>query len=242
MRHAYVYVDNSNIVHGAKTMPDGAHNPGVRVNVRELVRLIQGGHPCAERVVVGSNIPDVPRQLWEEEGYRIKSAERAAGQGERFVDEALHSCISHALLDPQLSRNPQVLVLATGDGNRRERTNSFPELADAAARQGWQVDVWAWRAGISARWAELQAAHPRLVHIRYLDDHRDAVTFVEARRAGASPPVGRAPHRQVAPPVPAQLVVPPAPVQRAGRGPQPRAGPVPPQDNMAQLCALLGLL
>jgi hypothetical protein len=231
LRHAYIYVDNSNLLYTARNAAPGGRDDSIMLNVRALSRLLEGGLPCAERVVAGSNMPDSLQGKWEEQRFAVKTGACVPGQGERFVDEALHSCISRVLLDDALDGAPQVLVLGTGDGNEKEGTNSFPSLARSAARKGWHVVVWAWRASMSPRFEhEVRREFPHLVKLCYLDDHRDAVTFRASPKATRhSPPAAaRAPHQpaQYVPHQPA--VYSPGPA-RAVQARAPMPPPPPPQ-------------
>jgi hypothetical protein len=195
-QQAFVFVDNSNLMYGARNLPDGTRDDKVLLNVPGIVQLLVGDLPCAQRVVVGSNIPEPVRARWEDASFVVKQSTRAPGEGEQFVDEALHSCISSALLDERFEANPQVLVLGTGDGNDKEGTNSFPALARAAARKGWRVVVWAWMSSTSPRFFDVRNEFPDLVEVRFLDDVRSQATF----RPHHSPPTQ---HRAIAaPPAP----------------------------------------
>lgn len=189
-RHTYIFVDNSNLVHGARNMADGSRDNAVIVNIDRLVPILEGGMPCAERVLVGSNISEALKSRWEQKRFRILKSDRQPGQGEKFVDEALHSCISHHINHRNLVHCPQTMVLVTGDGNEHENTTSFPDLVHAAARNGWYVIVWAWRLVLSDRFEEVRSEFPDLVQIRLLDDHRDTITF------RASPKTEKRPSQQ----------------------------------------------
>ncbi len=189
-------MDNSNLLYSARRRPDGSRDDTVFINIPALVALLEGSNPCAERVVVGSRMPESMCSKWGEHRFVVKQGVCVPGEGEKFVDEALHSCISHTLLDKRLVGNPQTLVLGTGDGNMKEGTNSFPELASAAARMGWRVVVWAWSSSISPRFLDLQRDYPDMVELHFLDDHRSKVTFRAASSPNTThrPPVAQHPH------------------------------------------------
>lgn len=184
---AYVFVDNSNLMIGAKNIPVTGRDGSVLLNVDGLVETMCEGYDCVKRVVAGSNIPKPVRESWERHGFDVKEASRLPGQTEKFVDEALHSCIASVLLNEDLEADPQTLIIATGDGNETERTNSFPALARAAARRGWRVVICSWLLVLSPRFHEVRREFPELVTIRFLDDFRDKITF-RAPSLSSSPP------------------------------------------------------
>ncbi len=165
------------------------------MDVAELVALVEGGRPAASRELAGSvrrpagaagavaaAAPgdDLLWRQWRRCGYRVHLGTRAAGAaaGEVHVDEALHSAIAARLLDDALADAGQTLVLLTGDGNNLVAgTANFPQLAGAAARHGWAVEVWAWRRSCSHAFAAVRARFPDRVRLCFLDAHRDAITF-----------------------------------------------------------------
>jgi hypothetical protein len=175
---AHVFVDNSNLMYGARSMPDGSRDERVLLDVDALVDLMTKDTRCESRFVAGSNIPEAVRRRWEGKGFKVMEELRAPGTGEQFVDEALHSCISRAILDEL----PQTLILGTGDGNEKEGTNSFPGLARSAARNGWKVVVWGWMSSTSPRFYDVKREFPDRIEIRYLDNHRDTITFTSGSR------------------------------------------------------------
>jgi hypothetical protein len=101
----HVFVDDSNIFHGAQSVACGApapphghpsRNPAVRVDVAALAALVEGRRAVEQRVVVGS----VGRggaggglgptaEFWRREGYEVHAARQVEGGGEQFVDDTL---------------------------------------------------------------------------------------------------------------------------------------------------------
>lgn len=75
----------------------------------------------------------------------------AAGKnGEQGVDEGLHVEMLSAILD----HDPGVMVLATGDGAEAEFSQGFKAYAIKAMKNGWDIEVCAWKKTISSAWSE----------------------------------------------------------------------------------------
>ncbi|EOO01562.1 hypothetical protein UCRPA7_2951 [Phaeoacremonium minimum UCRPA7] len=70
--------------------------------------------------------------------------------GEQGVDEILHLKIAQSILD----YNPSTMVLATGDAAEAEYSDGFKKNVERALERGWNVELIAWRKGISYSWRE----------------------------------------------------------------------------------------
>jgi hypothetical protein len=181
----HVFVDNSNIYHGAQraaaTIEPSAVWPAVRIYYANLFQLMEAGREVSTRILAGS-VPPGNEDLWkyarlaEYDTKLLRKIERDNGRlGEQAVDEMLHLKIANALLD---YASPQVLVLATGDGREAEFGGSFPEQARRALVRGWNVEVWSWREQLSGAYRALDHANPYF-KIRELDTHYLSVTFLK---------------------------------------------------------------
>ena len=93
----------------------------------------------------------------------------------------LHSQMLALVLENQSKQKyvQQHLILVTGDGNANEGRTSFPDVVSTALRNGWTVDLWAWRASISRKFKEIQENNPSRMKINYLDQYRSEITFRE---------------------------------------------------------------
>jgi hypothetical protein len=156
----------------------------VQIDVPSLVETVEGGRQSQTRVLAGSvpvgfvEKPNSSWAIWRALTYNVLLAQRAAGVGEQFVDEALHSTMSRVLLSPQLKNAGQTMVLLTGDGNDTvENTMTFPLLVEAAVDAGWNVEVWAWNRSISRKFRDLAREYPAHIRICPLDEHRDLVVY-----------------------------------------------------------------
>ena len=183
----HVFIDNSNIFHGAKNAAAAAekHIPGcaVRVHFRNLATLIEGGERVGARVLAGS-VPPGNDALWkhaQELGYDtdlLKRVETEDGRSvEQGVDELLHLKIANVILDAEV---PEVLVLATGDGRVSAYNTSFPLQAERALKRGWRVEVWSWREQLSNAFAALTERYPDRFRTHTLNRYYKSLTFAQA--------------------------------------------------------------
>ena len=127
----HVFCDNSNIWIGAGSVRADIepHVPQylLRVYLRKLFRLVEGGREALTKELAGS-VPPETDDLWvyaREHGYNTTLLHRVddgTRMREQSVDEALHLKIANALLDYE---PPQTLVLMTGDGAIGEAGTSF---------------------------------------------------------------------------------------------------------------------
>jgi len=125
-----------------------------------------------------------------EAGFEVfnkpKVIERETGRVvERGVDERLQSIILDIVLDYACKNCfmqlvnllsfglfPDILVIATGDGNSDNGQHSFPSLAQRALKAGMRVEVAAWKNGLSGNFKNVKG-----LKIRYLDDNMTEFTF-----------------------------------------------------------------
>jgi hypothetical protein len=174
-RHRHIFIDNSNIYIGAVNQGD-AIDYTIRVKPAELGRLLSRGGVPGRRIVAGSKPPSTNNiwKKWEEAGFRVSLSQRDnSTDKEEHVDSFLHAQMYRELNDRRADApGSNTLVLATGDGNSNEGYSNFVEVARAAARSGWRVEVWCWRKSLSRNFVALGQQFPDArVQIKLLDDH-----------------------------------------------------------------------
>ena len=182
---AHVFVDNSNVFHGAQRAAaqyePSAPWPAVRVHYRTLFSLIEDGHTPRSRVLAGS-VPPGNDDLWKHArtaGYDtnlLKKIEKDDGKvGEQGVDELLHLKIANVLLDHE---PPQSLILVTGDAKVSDYGTSFLAQAERALRRGWDVHVWSWKKQLSPKFSKLtRPGKPVTIH--YFDQKYFDLVYLE---------------------------------------------------------------
>lgn len=183
----HIFVDSPNVLKGASAGESTSDymKDHTRIGIIELTRLIEGGSPCATKVVGGSSTTSSGVwPLYSKCGYKLLlgvGAQDRNTPSEQFVDEALHSAIAKVLLETYEST--QTLVLVTGDGREKDNATSFPQLAKFAIRSGWKVEVWAWKNALSSTFTDLETDFPEKMTVRLLDEHRSEITFLQRERA-----------------------------------------------------------
>jgi hypothetical protein len=182
----HVFVDNSNVIGGARGAAETIepHVPwvAVRVYFRNLFELIEGGRDVATRVMAGS-IPPGNDALWEAartQGYNTDLLRRVSADDgrlvEQAVDEMLHLKIANAILDHD---PPQTLVILSGDGNMSNYDTSFPKQAERALKHGWSVEVWSWRDQLSKAYEKMVRQGVQNLTVHALDSYYESITFVK---------------------------------------------------------------
>lgn len=182
---AHVFVDNSNLIGGARRTAAKQEPhvpwPAVRIEYANFFALVERGFAVKTRVFAGS-VPPGNDELWthaERAGYQtdlLRKIESDDGMlKEQGVDELLHLKMANALLD---YRAPQTLVIVTGDGAKSEFGTSFTEYVKRASKAGWDSVVWSWSRNLSPRFKHLIADGVRL-KVHSLDAYYEQVTFVK---------------------------------------------------------------
>eukprot|EP00808_Paulinella_micropora_P002236 g76242.t1 len=174
--YAHIFIDYSNIFIGAQHR-EGKIDPSIRTDVTKVARVLQGNlrDPIGMRVIGGS----IPRatsriwDLWREAKYTVHLCERSAS-GEVFLDDMLHGQAFSCILK---FAKPQTLILATGDGNDNGGRTTFPEVAAAALKRGWNVIVWSWKRSLSSVYKKLEQKYKKTMSVRLLDDHAKEIVF-----------------------------------------------------------------
>ncbi len=96
----------------------------------------------------------------------------------------LHSQIQNLILTnkPQQGSPQQHLVLITGDGNENENRTSFPQIVSTALDYGWTIELWSWKASLSAKFTEIQRKDSSKMKINSLDTYRTKITFKQKQQ------------------------------------------------------------
>lgn len=174
-----LFVDWSNVYLGRR---EAAHQRGedalaVRVSAQRLATLMAFGRPVDRAVAVVNGVTTPPQAIRHiQAGFRAISARPAAEGFEQTNDALLRERMWSAVVE----LSPSVMVLASGDGNGWEIGEGFSQPLLAARRQGWAVEVLAWRRSLHRRLANTVAQLGGAVIL--LDDYYDQVTFVEGGR------------------------------------------------------------
>ncbi len=125
------------------------------------------GHPALTLAV---HVPTDPAAL--DDHLTLQSSHHVSGcAAERSVLLLL------VLLDAD---QPEVLVLATGDGRVTTFGTGFGLQAARALKRDWCVEVWSWREQLSGTFARLQDAYPGRLRVHELDPFYYSITFVKA--------------------------------------------------------------
>ncbi len=115
--------------------------------------------------------PSSRQAVWESLGYSAHFKVRDLG-GEKFVDDALVSCIQQAVLDVITGPNPKpsehLIVLVSGDGNFNGGRPSFRSAVLNALREGFNVKLICFKAKSSV-YLEYAASFPNQMQIMIID-------------------------------------------------------------------------
>jgi len=164
-------------------MEDGSRDKRIRVNIRNLTRLVERGLFIVRRAVAGSFPPPNSRvwDLYRLDGYVVLQGGRTGNPQEQLVDEALHSHMLDAIAEHKRGTiTPGTIVLVTGDGNSNlERGTSFTKQVERSAKEGWTVHIWAWRKTTARIYHDLCREYPERFFVHDLDPHRKDITFTE---------------------------------------------------------------
>ena len=188
MRDVFVYWDNSNIFHEAQRLADDRNGtPGaiyrVRVHFDNLLRLAKANRPLKQAFAAGS-IPPEMQSLWnrmENADVEVQLFDRGDfGRGEQQVPDGWLQLrmMENAL---RYSDTPGIVVLLTGDGAGYSEGKGFHTTLELLHDKGWGIEVLSWRHSCKRRMREWAESHGVFVA---LDDHYDAITFLEPSRPG----------------------------------------------------------
>ena len=195
MDRVFVYWDNSNIFHEAQRLAENrGEGPGARHRVRihfdNMLRLAHADRPMEKALAVGS-VPPEMRQLWNRlEGAGVKVDLFDRGSPDRGEQEMPDRTLQLEMLQDALdyNGNPGVVALLTGDGAGYIEGAGFHSTLERMHRRGWRVEILSWAHSTNQRmrrWAEANGLFVAL------DDHYDAITFMNPSRPGFELAQGR---------------------------------------------------
>ena len=190
MDRVFVYWDNSNIFHEAQRLAeDRGEGPGARHRVRihfdNMLRLVHADRPM-ERALAAGSVPPEMRQLWN----RLEGAGVEASLFDSGKQETPDWMLQLQMLRDALDNNgdPGVVALLTGDGAGYIEGAGFHSTLERMHRRGWRVEILSWAHSTNRRmrrWAEANGLFVAL------DDHYDAITFMNPSRPGFELAQGR---------------------------------------------------
>lgn len=184
MSSVHLFIDNSNIFISAKDEAQRREGRSARSQVRlqfeHLVELAVAGRTLGNVCVVGS-IPPEQAAVWQrlEQVTGIKPELYERGKltgGEQGLDQCLQVQMLRAISD---HADPQIVVLMTGDGAGYDDGVGFHADMERMHEAGWGVEVISWSRHCRRGLRDWASANGVFVP---LDDHYDAVTFLEGAR------------------------------------------------------------
>lgn len=179
-----LFIDNSNIFIAGKDIAELKDGPGARQNFRmefnHLLELALAGRQLVKAFVVGS-IPPEEKAIWDRleqaTGVKPELYERGSvSGGEQGLDQCLQVHMLRAISD---HRDPQIVILMTGDGAGYDDGVGFHADLERMHAAGWGVEVLSWKSsckGTLRRWAD---ANGKFIA---LDDYYPSITFVKGVR------------------------------------------------------------
>jgi hypothetical protein len=188
MTSHHIFIDNSNIYGGAQAVAlEREKVPTwkcVRLNYQNLFRLIRYQRTNIRTVMLAGSVPPGNEALWDaarEAGCDTTLLRKirwpdGGGFQEQGVDEVIHLRIGNVILDADV---PGTIVIGTGDGAQTNQGCSFTDQVVRAAKHGWQVEIWSWKAQLSARLRDTRIRFPGKVTILKLDDWYPSLTFIK---------------------------------------------------------------
>lgn len=190
----HIFLDNSNIFHGAQGAAvrhgEGGVARAVRLYYENLLHVARAGRQVERAVCVGTIPPrdeKVFRARLEKAGCTPELYPGTVGSGEQGIDQALQVHMLRTVIDGWCGA-PGVAVLLTGDGAGVEVGGGFLADLQRLYDYGWGVEVLSWEHSCSRRlrdWSEQVGAFVSL------DAHYEAVTFVESGRRPTPPNLTR---------------------------------------------------
>ncbi len=183
----HIFMDNSNIFGGAQRTAESLEKapwPSVRVDYGHLFRLLTHGKNKSQGVsMLAGSVPPGNEALWEAAKHAgfdttlLKRVENDDGSLiEQGVDEAIHLKIANLLLDTE---NPEILIIATGDGKDTEQGSSFTQQVRRAAKRGWKVEIWSWDSQLSKRLRDTRLEFADQVTVFRLDKWYRSIVFLK---------------------------------------------------------------
>jgi len=188
MDDVFVHWDNSNIFHEAQRLADERNDTSgasyrVRIHFDNLLRLAHADRPLKLAFAAGS-IPPEMQGLWnrmENAGVEIRLCDR--GTFARDKQQVPDGWLQQRMMENALRNagTPGIAVLLTGDGAGCSEGQGFHTTLELLHDKGWAIEVLSWRHSCKRQmreWAEVNGVFVAL------DDHYDAITFLEPSRPG----------------------------------------------------------
>jgi hypothetical protein len=188
MQGVLLFIDNSNIYISGKDLADQKDGPGSRSKFRmefaHLVQLALAGRKLLGAYVVGS-IPPEDKAVWDSleksTGIKPELFERGGiSGGEQGLDQCLQVHMLRAIND---YKDPQIVVLMTGDGAGYEDGVGFHADLERMHESGWGVEVLSWEHSCNQnlkKWACNKGVFISL------DSHYDSISFVKGVRTSTA--------------------------------------------------------
>lgn len=137
------FLDLSNIWVGLRRAAEPRYEEyGLRLEFHQLRRLLAAGRPVIRALAVAdAEVPINVQRALRSAGWEVLLRERGRLTGsEQANDETLQVRMYETIN----SKDPAVIVLATGDGAGSYQDRGFVSVLRAARAQGWGVEVAAW--------------------------------------------------------------------------------------------------
>jgi hypothetical protein len=162
-RACYIYIDHSNII-------AGGNQSGYKMKTDSIVKALEFNKINEKRWIikrnlVGSGMLANIIRAWEFNNYTVCNYPTGREYG---VDEILKDKIRNEL-DTNIKPTYCHMILVTGDGNRKQESQTFPDVVEIAIKKGWTVDVYSWEKSLSLNFKKLELVYPKQFNIYFLD-------------------------------------------------------------------------
>ncbi len=188
MSGVVLFIDNSNIYISGKDVShniDGAHaRSNFRMEFSHLVQLALAGRQLLGAFVVGS-IPPEDKAIWESleqsTGIKPELFERGGvSGGEQGLDQCLQVHMLRAIND---YKEPQTVVLMTGDGAGYEDGVGFHADLERMYDSGWGIEVLSWEHSCNNKLKKWAGTNGVFIP---LDDHYKSISFIKGLRSSSA--------------------------------------------------------
>ena len=188
MQGVLLFIDNSNIYISGKDLADQKDGPGSRGKFRmefaHLVQLALAGRKLLGAYVVGS-IPPEDKAVWDSleksTGIKPELFERGGvSGGEQGLDQCLQVHMLRAIND---YKDPQIVVLMTGDGAGYDDGVGFHADLERMHESGWGIEVLSWEHSCNKNLKKWAADKGVFIS---LDSHYSSISFVKGVRTSSA--------------------------------------------------------